>query len=104
MRLFDSHSHINAREFDADRAEVITRMREAGLEGALVVACDYGEERIFSPFWTWRRGFCSEPGRCILSTKIAVNATWMKSSRFAGIRVFAPSEKPALTTTGARAT
>ena len=43
MRLFDSHSHINAREFDADRAEVITRMREAGLEGALVVACDYGE-------------------------------------------------------------
>ena len=45
MRLFDSHSHINAREFDADRAEVITRMREAGLEGALVVACDYGEEK-----------------------------------------------------------
>lgn len=45
MRLFDSHSHINAREFDADRAEVITRMRDAGLEGALVVACDYGEEK-----------------------------------------------------------
>lgn len=45
MRLFDSHSHINAREFDADRAKVITRMREAGLEGALVVACDYGEEK-----------------------------------------------------------
>lgn len=45
MRLFDSHSHINAREFDADRDDVITRMREAGLEGALVVACDYGEEK-----------------------------------------------------------
>ena len=45
MRLFDSHSHINASEFDADRADVIARMREAGLEGALVVACDYGEEK-----------------------------------------------------------
>ena len=33
MRLFDSHSHINAREFDADRDDVITRMREAGLDG-----------------------------------------------------------------------
>lgn len=45
MRLFDSHSHINAQEFDADRAEVLERMRAAGLEGALVVGCDYGEEQ-----------------------------------------------------------
>lgn len=49
MRLFDSHSHINAEEFDADRSDVIARMREAGLEGALVVGCDYGEEqKLFS--------------------------------------------------------
>ena len=45
MRLFDSHSHINGPEFDADRPEVLARMHEAGLEGAMVVACDYGKER-----------------------------------------------------------
>ena len=44
MRLFDSHSHINDPAFDADRAQVIERMRQAGLVGALVVGCDYGEE------------------------------------------------------------
>lgn len=44
MRLFDSHSHIHAPEFDADRGAVLARMREAGLEGAMVVACDRGEE------------------------------------------------------------
>lgn len=44
MRLFDSHSHINGPEFDADRPEVLAHMHEAGLEGAMVVACDYGEE------------------------------------------------------------
>ncbi len=45
MRLFDTHSHINADDFDADRAAVIVRMREAGLVGAMVVACDWGEEK-----------------------------------------------------------
>lgn len=59
MRLFDSHSHINAREFDADRAEVITRMREAGLEGALVVACDYGEEKDLFAVLDMAPGFLS---------------------------------------------
>lgn len=44
MRLFDSHSHINAEDFDADRDAVLERMRAAGLQGAVVVACDYGEE------------------------------------------------------------
>lgn len=42
--LFDSHSHINAEQFNADREDVVVRMREAGLVGALVVGCDYGEE------------------------------------------------------------
>lgn len=45
MRLFDSHSHVNSEEFDADREAVLDRMRAAGLAGALVVACDYGEEQ-----------------------------------------------------------
>ena len=42
-RLFDSHSHINAKEFDADRACVIERMHQAGLVGALVLGCDRSE-------------------------------------------------------------
>ena len=31
MRLFDSHCHINSKEFDEDREEVIARMKESGL-------------------------------------------------------------------------
>ena len=42
--LFDSHSHINSEEFDADREQVVSRMRQAGLIGAMVIACDLGEE------------------------------------------------------------
>lgn len=30
-RFFDVHSHIHGREYDADRAEVLSRMREAGI-------------------------------------------------------------------------
>src|SRR3989344_1878549 len=31
MRFFDSHSHLNFRQYDGDRDEVIKRMREAGV-------------------------------------------------------------------------
>ncbi|MGN1209182.1 MAG: TatD family hydrolase [Duodenibacillus sp.] len=41
--VFDSHSHVNAPEFDADREAVLARMREAGMAGAVVVACDRPE-------------------------------------------------------------
>ncbi len=41
--LFDSHSHINAPEFDIDRDAVLLRMRQAGLVGAVVVGCDRPE-------------------------------------------------------------
>lgn len=43
MLLFDSHCHINAPEFDQDRAEVIARMKEAGLCGAVVIGCETRE-------------------------------------------------------------
>ncbi|MCF0253865.1 MAG: TatD family hydrolase [Duodenibacillus sp.] len=42
--VFDSHAHIGGREFDADRDGVVARMREAHMAGAVVVACDFGEE------------------------------------------------------------
>ncbi len=41
--LFDSHCHINSREFDADRDETVMRMKDAGLVGALVLACEVSE-------------------------------------------------------------
>ena len=37
MKLFDTHCHINDPKFDTDRAEVVARMREAGVERAVVV-------------------------------------------------------------------
>jgi TatD DNase family protein len=40
MRLFDSHTHLQEREYDADRREVIERAREAGLAGMLVLGLD----------------------------------------------------------------
>ena len=43
MPFFDSHCHINAREFDSDREDVITRMKSSGLVGALVLGCDRDE-------------------------------------------------------------
>lgn len=36
--VFDSHCHLDLPAFDADRAEVLTRARQAGLTGALVPA------------------------------------------------------------------
>ena len=40
MRLFDSHTHLQEREYDSDRHEVIERARAAGLEGMLVLGLD----------------------------------------------------------------
>lgn len=37
MQLFDTHCHINDEKFDSDRAEVLSRMREAGVEKAVVI-------------------------------------------------------------------
>lgn len=39
MKLFDTHTHINDERFDADRDEVIARMREAGVDLAIVIGC-----------------------------------------------------------------
>ncbi len=40
MRLFDSHTHLQAPEFDADRDAVLVRAREAGIVGLLVLGTD----------------------------------------------------------------
>jgi TatD DNase family protein len=40
MRLFDSHTHVQAPEFDVDRDAVLERAREAGMVGQLVLGWD----------------------------------------------------------------
>jgi TatD DNase family protein len=37
MQLFDTHAHLDQAEFDADRAEVIARARDAGIENIIAV-------------------------------------------------------------------
>ena len=39
LRLVDSHLHIDMPAFDADRAEVVERARQAGVERMLLVGC-----------------------------------------------------------------
>ncbi len=43
MILFDSHAHVADERFDEDRAEVIARMKEAGVEKCLL-CCDPTDE------------------------------------------------------------
>jgi TatD DNase family protein len=40
MRLFDSHTHLQISEFDADRDVVLARARDAGMVGLLVLGMD----------------------------------------------------------------
>jgi len=40
LRLFDSHTHLQGSEFDADRDDVLARARDAGLAGLLVLGWD----------------------------------------------------------------
>lgn len=37
MQLFDTHAHLDQTEFDDDRAEVVARAREAGVENILAI-------------------------------------------------------------------
>ena len=40
MRLIDTHTHIYMPDFDADRAEVVERARQAGVEKMMLPAVD----------------------------------------------------------------
>ncbi|MBO5894123.1 MAG: TatD family hydrolase [Alistipes sp.] len=49
MQLIDTHSHLYAEEFDADRAEAIARARKGGVSTLLLPAIDSeSHERMFS--------------------------------------------------------
>lgn len=37
MQLFDTHAHLDQADFDADRAEVVARAREAGVENIISI-------------------------------------------------------------------
>ena len=48
MRLTDTHSHLYAPEFDADREEALARAADAGVERVLLPAIDSeSHERLF---------------------------------------------------------
>jgi TatD DNase family protein len=40
MRLFDAHCHLQLRQYDADRPDVLARMQEVGM-GAVIIGTDY---------------------------------------------------------------
>jgi TatD DNase family protein len=46
MNLIDSHGHVDGKEFDADRAEVLARARAAGVERFVTVGTGESLERI----------------------------------------------------------
>jgi TatD DNase family protein len=41
---FDSHTHVTASEFDADRAAALARARDAGVEGFIAIGAGWGVE------------------------------------------------------------
>jgi TatD DNase family protein len=43
--MFDTHAHLNARQFDRDRDEVIRRAFDAGVEGIIEVGTDLASSR-----------------------------------------------------------
>ena len=45
MKLFDTHTHLDQPEFDADRAEVIARAHQSGVETILAVGVDLPSSR-----------------------------------------------------------
>lgn len=46
MRLFDSHAHLNLREYDDDRAVVLSRARDAGVTRMVNVGIDPSTARL----------------------------------------------------------
>ena len=56
MRLFDSHCHLDAPEFDADRTEILARARLAGVGRQVIPAVDFAG-------WGKLKAICAgEPG------------------------------------------
>ena len=56
LRLFDSHSHLDVPEFDADRPQVLARAKSAGVLEQLVPAVDHAS-------WPGLRDACAQdPG------------------------------------------
>jgi TatD DNase family protein len=43
--LIDSHSHLDDRRYDADREQILTRAREAGVERCVTIGCDLATSR-----------------------------------------------------------
>jgi len=44
--MIDTHAHLTDSDFDPDRAEVIERAKEAGVEKIICILCEFGERDI----------------------------------------------------------
>jgi len=62
MRLFDSHTHLQEREYDGDRHDVVERARAAGLAGMLVLGLDVGSSESAIALATSERGVFAAAG------------------------------------------
>ena len=80
MQLTDTHSHLYAEEFDADRAEALQRARDAGVETLLLPAIDsLSHERLFTMA-------AAEPAMCrpmmgLHPTSVNDNPRWREELR-----------------------
>ncbi len=62
MRLFDTHAHITDERFDEDRAQVIGRLQEAGVEYLLLVGDGSKEEQPVYPLAEAHANFYAATG------------------------------------------
>ena len=80
MQLTDTHSHLYAEEFDADRAEALQRARDAGVGTLLLPAIDsLTHERLFTMA-------AAEPAMChpmmgLHPTSVNDNPRWREELR-----------------------
>ena len=59
--LIDSHCHLTDDQFDPDRSEVLSRAREAGVEGIVAIASDRADSERVVGLLNRRRGEDREP-------------------------------------------
>jgi len=46
INMIDTHAHLTDADFDADRAEVIERAKEAGVEKIICILCEFNEKNL----------------------------------------------------------
>ena len=71
MQLFDTHAHLDQADFDADRAEVVARAREAGVENIIAIGTTARRRAPCACGWPANSRACTRRSACsrIISPK-----------------------------------